>query len=156
MRLAGASVVVGLVVGLGCGGDDDVESDFTASESEEIWTASEGVLHNVHLGADFPESAPTEYVYDCEDGGTVTMTAEYQDEGPSHVVHVFEACAEGGLVWDGDITYQDPEYGVCDGVGLGYDIVGTLTLQGDLAGSCPLDAHMECDVLSGSSCGHDL
>lgn len=147
-----ALIAIGLICG--CGGDD---SDFSSSESAVIYADTEAELHQLHDDAELFSALPATYIHNCPEGGTITMEAEYDAQDlPIFLGHTFDACETGGSVYNGFVNYENAEYGICDGEGFGYDITGELSIAGTFEGDCAIDARMQCNMLSGDSCGHSL
>ncbi len=136
-----------------CGGDDG-ESDFTAEESQDVYATAQGQLTALHTESDLMGSMPESYDYDCPEGGGIAMAVTYEGGLITHIDHDFDGCGAGGLVLSGNMDYTDGDYELCDGAA--YNVEGDLEVTGDLMGACTMDLRVECEELSGSTCGHEL
>ena len=149
-------VAVGLFSLLASCADDPQQS---SSDALTVFENTNEALHAMHVDYfDIPEGErPEEFIVDCEGGGRVVMTVPPpESEGaPFDLLHEMEDCSLDGVVMNGPVDYLRIDFNACDR-GISLDIVGELSLSGDMEGSCTLDVAERCGGFSGSRCGNDF
>jgi hypothetical protein len=144
-----------LVLVSGCA---DNTSALTEAGSQQVFTAANSQLHDLHIAALALDVWPQQFTWDCEDGGSVSMTTTERDDGSIlNLEHSLDQCTAQGRTFSGPLNYNDFGALDCDGrEGFAYIVVGDLAVSGTEEGDCQMRAVESCGKITGTTCGYDI
>ncbi len=141
-----------LTFAIGCGDDDG--DTLTEQEAQQVVSAafSEGFT-NITSSID-PETGTG--TINCPDGGTISISGNTADTSNFSAVATYDDCTADNATINGMISYA----GSSNESSLNITISGSLTVSGDVTGTCSIDISVSGSAsgfqLSGSVCGQDI
>jgi hypothetical protein len=133
------------------------DGGLSAEQSQQLFARANAELHELHQLYFAMDPLPEgRYTHECLAGGRIYMDVQSENGQITTLLHSFDSCNLDGSQYSGSVDYLNIVSGLCGGDGFGIDIVGELSLVGDIDGDCLIDAYEECGVFTGSSCGHSV
>lgn len=173
LRLA-LALAMAVAPSLSCGDADDID----VRDAQTSWTATNRAVAAAHtnFSAHVVFGDHGEVSAGCSGGGLVHLVGTMRAEHDFELDAQFDACVEDGVVINGDLTVTADVDVDLDDIDDGHggasvlvvvDYQGKLELDGDVEGTCTIDAQVHAGAVAfeqffaagvtveGSLCGHD-